>query len=462
VLVFGLSGVIFGARAPTGIEVASASVATTLVLISSVLRGGLNPERRLHVSEQGIRVERLFGSKSLAWWNVIAVRAAPDLSEFRVGTKSDAVVVRTSGMKEEDRTAVLMSLRARLGADQAVQEWRPSRINRESAANLIGTLGSVTLIASLYLLPLLRGGVLGVRCSGPSSYLDRRFDLPPGEAGCVVLRVSGAAARAGVRQGDRMVAMNGAPITSGVQFNSRFFDEAPSNFDFTFVRSGVAQPIEIHVTLGPGSDVPNTPDTDPLAWFLRARGNPDRQQSIAQYTRAIQLAPDFDLAYVFRGELELQSGDPSGLSAGLGDLTQALALDSGSAEAHRTLAQYYERQIFVDLAIPRQYVAQAIQLHQCEGGFTGKNVDCEQDYVALASLLRFRADAPGSIEAAQQAILYYPEAAEPLYQLALSYEIAHDKVQAASYAHRYLSSHAADRSGAGSTDMQKLLIRVAH
>jgi len=456
-ILLGVNGVIVGAYTPTAPEAAAVSAALVLVLISSLVRGGLNPDRRLHVSEQGARVERLFNSASVPWWNVTRIRARPDLSELRVEDSLSDMPIQLSGMDEQARAAVLLALRARLEANQPIEAWRPSRLNRESAANVLGVAGSLLLVVSMYLHTSL-GRTLGIRCSGPSSYLDQRFSLPSGP-GCVVLRVSGAAARAGVRQGDRMIAMNGAPITSGVQFNNRFLDEASRSFVFTFVRRGAPQPIEIKVTPGRTSGA-STPDTDPIAWFLRARGNPDREQGIEQYTRAISLAADFDLAYIYRGELLLGSGDVTQLPAVLHDFEEALTLNPNSAEANRALAEYYERQIFVDPVVPKTYAQRAIELDGCDDGFIGTNTDCEGDYVALASLLRFRADTPGSITAAHRAINFYPTASEPLYELALSYEVAHDTAQAAAYARQYLATGASDRTAYGTDGMRALLTRV--
>lgn len=448
---YGVLGVILGLYTPTTLSVAVMVAAMTLVLGSSLVLGGLNPARRLQVSEEAIRVERLFGSKAVAWWDVTTTRAKPDLSEIRVDANHGGVVIQTSGMDEARRAATLMALRSRLGTAQPVQQWTQSR---RSAAELAAAIGPVLLFASLYLGFGTR--TLGIRCSGPSSYFDARFDLPPGEQGCVVIRVSGAAARAGVRQGDRMIAMNGAPITSGGQFNARFSDEGGRDFDFTFTRSGNPEPLRIHVALGSRGH-PRTPDSDPLAWFLRARGNPDRRQSIEQYSRAIRLAPDFDLAYVFRGELMLDSHDGE---AARPDLEHALALNPGSAEANRAMARYYEGQIFVDSAVPKMYMQQAIDLHKCEGGFLDHNLDCSEDYVALADILRFRADTPGSIAAARQAMPYYPKSASPMYQLALSYEIARDREQAELYAREYLARPASQRNDDGSKGMRALLTRL--
>jgi hypothetical protein len=445
-----------GAGMPTPFELLVVAAAIALEAASLLASDGLNPTRRLYLSEQGARVDRVMGSQTAAWWDVAGVRAKPDLSEIRIDTRQRSAVVNVSAMDEPQRAAVLTAIRARLDPAQPIQEWSPHFFSRELFAKSSAVAGSIFVVISMYLVGAIDSpGVLGMRCSGPSSYLDARFGLPPDRPGCVVLRVSGPAARAGVRLGDRLVEMNNAPITSGSQFNDRFFDEKDDQFDLTLFRSGAESLIHVHVALGTPSSH-STSDEDPIAWFLRARGNPSVAQSIRQYSRAIELAPDFDLAYLFRGELQLES-DPAAASV---DFEKALQLNPQSARAHFAVAAYYQPQIFVDPAVPKLHLRRAIELDGCEGGFVGTNVDCEIDFAALADLLRFRADTPGSIEAAKTAMTYYPKASWPLYQLALSYEIAGDKLKAETYAGQYLASSATDKSTVGVTKMKSLLDRV--
>jgi len=443
---------------PTALEVFLVASALLVIGVSSLLGGGLNPERALRISGEGIGVHRMFTSMLVPWWNVRRVFARPDLAEVRVDATPATVVMRLGSLPEEARAGVISAIRARLPEGFAIEQSPTGLPGRVLVVNALGVLGSVGLVASLYLTPFLGGGTLGIRCSGPSAYLDDRFGLAPGQ-GCVVIRVSGAAARAGVQQGDRMIAMNGAPITSGVQFNNRFFDENANRYSLTLVRPGVAEPVEIAFSLR-GSTAPRSAEADPLTWFLRARGNPNTAQSIEQYGRAIEFAPDFDLAYLYRGELLLNSGDFTERQAALTDIQRALELNPGSAEANRLMAIYYSGEIFVDPELPKLYMARAIELHRCADAFTRQNVDCEIDYVEYASLLRFGTETQASIDAAQKALSYYPASAAPLYEMALSYEVLRDKDSARAYAQRYLAAETRDKGSSETKAMRALLTRL--
>ena len=45
------------------------------------------------------------------------------------------------------------------------------------------------------------------------------------------------------------------------------------------------------------------PVNDPYAEYLTARGNSSDRTAVMYYTRALERDPDFDLAYVYRGEI---------------------------------------------------------------------------------------------------------------------------------------------------------------
>src|SRR5437868_3774157 len=95
------------------------------------------------------------------------------------------------------------------------------RVWRIIAATIIVAATGVVSAACLRVGTRTQSVALGVRCSGPSKYLRAKFDLPD-QRGCIVIRVSGPAERAGIRQGDLMTGMNGYPITSGPQYSHRF------------------------------------------------------------------------------------------------------------------------------------------------------------------------------------------------------------------------------------------------
>lgn len=143
---------------------------------------------------------------------------------------------------------------------------------------------------------------IGIRCSGPSRYLRSKFGLPD-RRGCIVIRISGPAEGAGMRLGDLLIDMNGTLITSGPQFNERFKKDGGARFRYTVIRSGVDTPLQFDVYYGPTNGPPASDDE--LFYFLRAKSDVGRhpQQGLADYTRAIEIAPDFDLAYMERARL---------------------------------------------------------------------------------------------------------------------------------------------------------------
>lgn len=442
--------------APTGPVIALIATGLTLTLISAAISGGLDPIRNITIDDGGIHAQRVVGSFDVSWWQVRSVQAQSDLSDIAVTTDGRTIVMRLDRLEEPRRASAVYALRARLPEDVSITEARRSKFGRPLVGQALAVLGSVAIVGSFYA-DVIPGGSLGIRCSGPSSYLDKRFALPAAGQGCVVVRVSGGAKNAGVRQGDRMIMMNGAPITSGTQFNNRFLNEPTRTYDFVFIRAGVEQPL--HLMVKPSrSSPPDKPADDALTWYLLARGNPDRQQAIEGYFRAIELAPDFDLAYLFRAGLEVS--DFGYTDVDMADLQIALRLNPQLAEAYRNLALDTSGHIFTDAAVPIAQAQHAIDLDRCDGGFVGVNWDCARDYATLADVLRFRTDTVGSIRAGERALDFCPTSAVALYQLALSHEILKDRNEAIDYATRYLASSSADRGDDDAVRMQALLTRL--
>ena len=255
-----------------------------------------------------------------------------------------------------------------------------------------------------------------------------------------------------------MIAMNGAPITSGRQFNDRFDDAKGQDFDFTFLRAQEAKPLEIHVGLGSGPKFTED-ERDPITWFLRGRGDGEQHldRVIDDYTRAISLAPDFDLAYLYRGHAHFIQ-DETG--AALSDYNEALRLNPASAETNRRLGELHAGQIFEDASVSRSYFERATSLDRCDHGFTVVNIDCAQDYLSFGVAIRFRTDWRGSVVAFRQAQEFYPLSPDPFYELAQSYELLGDKVQALANAHSYLDSPTSRRNDEYTVNMHKLIDRV--
>src|SRR5207245_3791146 len=101
---------------------------------------------------------------------------------------------------------------------QDVSEAPPaSRFVRTAASTVLGVVGAGTLVLGATFF-LSSASALGIRCSSNGAYFQETFGTPP-QQGCAILRVSAGAEKAGIRQGDLMIEMNGIPITSGTQFS---------------------------------------------------------------------------------------------------------------------------------------------------------------------------------------------------------------------------------------------------
>lgn len=378
-----------------------------------VLGGGLNPQLRIRISDEEVRVDRLFGSINIPWWQVRVVGVAPDLSRVRVEGASDARV-DVSRWEEAARGQLVNALRARLPAGVPFPEWNASRVSRGALASALSVLGSASLVGSFLLAP--QGGVLGVRCSGPSAYLASRFDVPR-QPGCVFIRVSGPTKRAGIRVGDQMVALDGTPVTSGPNFNYRFERHQGSTFRFTVVRAVTRQTEEVTVSFGRSNGF-DAPDEEPITHFLAAKSDVGQhpEYGIREYSRAIELAPDFDLAYVGRGELEENSGDP--ISA-MNDYRKAIELDPNQAEALRDLASLLAARSSYDEA--HRFVIEAVASDRCDLTTYGRNPDCSADYGILADVVLRLGDPQRAIDRALDAIAYDDESGPPHATLASAY-----------------------------------------
>ncbi len=285
--------------------------------------------------------------------------------------------------------------------------------------------------------PLLPGHTLGLRCSVASGYLLERFKLQK-HSGCVVLRVSGGAEYAGIRQGDLMIKMGEIPITSGRQFTLLFEEDGEFLGDFTFMRPGEDEPLIIPVQLSAAEATP-LEGADPVFYYLRARGYRGEllQQGIKDYSKAIDLEPGFDLAYLYRATLfdDLGAHDRARV-----DFEKALELTPDLGEAHRWYAQHLMSGS--DAAGALSHTRQAIALDECDGAFEKYNVDCSDDY-ALLSWVLGPSDEDAQESAADHAVRFYPLNEWALYNAACAYasHVGSDaaaKPQAKDYAGQYL------------------------
>ena len=223
------------------------------------------------------------------------------------------------------------------------------------------------------------GSILGLRCSSGARFLRERYGLPEGQ-GCVVLRVDspGAAEEAGFRLGDKVVEMDGMPITSGRQFTLLFEDLPGSDYHPFVVQRGDRE-LTLEVRL---ADRAGDPKEDPYRYYLRAKEfgadtldlDADFDQIMADYTRAIEQDPEFELPYLYRGDLQIGRDD----EAARADLEYALSLDPALAEAHRLLSQLDEREYDFDAAI--EHINRSIELNGCGEALERWDLDCAEDF----------------------------------------------------------------------------------
>jgi hypothetical protein len=233
--------------------------------------------------------------------------------------------------------------------------------------------------------PLGPGFTLGLRCSYASGFLREKYSLPPGK-GCVVLRVSspGAAERAGFQIGDKITELDGRPITSGRQFTF-LFEEMPGARDHEFVVQRGDQELRLDVEL---ADRAELPEDDPYFFYLRAKDDTETEnyeQIITDYTRAIELEPEFDLAYLYRGITFLE-GDQEDLARA--DLETALELDPQLTEAYRALARLAEQE--GDLQAALEYIEESIRLNGCGQLLEEWDIDCAEDIAVRIDFLFHR------------------------------------------------------------------------
>jgi hypothetical protein len=349
-------------------------------------------------------VER-FGDDTLTPWPLIRiVQATRNLSSLRFTGERVTFSLDLTTLPPAKRKSLVLAVRARLLREQDISKWSPSLGSLRVAWLRTGAI--VAVLAYTLFGHVAFGNSLGTRCSGPSAYMHERFDLP-NERGCVLLGVSGAAERAGLRQGDLIVAMDGVPITSGQQFAKRFEDHSGETFRFRVYRRGVAQPFDVELTLGRGGGI-DLAKSDPLYWFRKARANVsgDPERRIADYTRAIELAPRFDLAYVYRGHLYLGL-DPPEPDRAWQDYETAIAINPRLAEAYRLQGKML---VNAGSIIPsgEEYALKAIELDECDTrDDLAFNVDCADDYELLANHYLVFGD-PREPEARQRSRDFYP------------------------------------------------------
>ncbi|MEX0800891.1 MAG: hypothetical protein WD379_06725 [Dehalococcoidia bacterium] len=222
------------------------------------------------------------------------------------------------------------------------------------------------------------GGILGLRCGYATKFLRERYDLPEGR-GCVTLRVDSpsAAEQAGFQLGDKIVEMDGIPITSGRQF-SLLFEDVPGSGHHSFVVQRGDEELTLEVDLAHRA---GEPEEDPYFYYLRAKSlsaesldlEADLDRIVADYTRQIDQDPDFELPYVYRGDMLIGRDN----EAARADLEHALALDPALTEAHRALAQVAADERDFDAAIDQ--IDRSTELNGCGDALESWDLDCAED-----------------------------------------------------------------------------------
>jgi hypothetical protein len=446
--------VAFGIRLGVAANASTVAYLAGLALFSGVLVWIAMQAGNVRIDAAGVRLGRLFGSASLSWESINSVEAARDLSFFAVVGDARRILINCGAVGADRRTDIANGLRARsleYGIEIApLSTWALLALGAKPG---LGGLVGTSLIALGAILALSEDNGVGIRCSVNSEYLQRSFDTPARQ-GCVVLRSSAGAKHAGIQQGDLLIEVNGIPITSGTQFSSVFRAIKGSEFDFKAVRSGIVMDFQVRPAhLESFRENP----TDPIFYYLRAREEASESQidAIEDYTRTIELAPQFDLAYLYRAELYDEIGHHD---SALADLQQAIGLSPSLGEAHRLFANHERR--FGVLGAAHLRIRKAIDLDQCKGAFEGHNVDCNEDYYILGVLQEGYYDVEEPIATTEQAIRFWPEAPEPYCLLATLYERSRDLSKAVENARLYLSFPQVDRFPNCEPDARRIAARV--
>ena len=403
----------------------------------------INVTRALSISAEGIESRDVLGRRSISWWEVQRILSADDLSRFRAEGIRSRLTVNTSAHSPETRAAIYRALRSHLSLYQRdLQPWpQGAPLIRFAKANGLG----VGLFAAVMILTALvgtrvlpQGNVLGLRCAYASDYLRDKYDLPE-RHGCVVLRVNEGtgAYSVGLREGDMIVEVEGVPITSGPQFQIYWESLDKHTQKFTVARPGGTE-VTFNVTLGGHGRLPEYDPEDPYFFYLRARGSDDSSQAITDFTKAIELAPDFDLAYAYRGALYTEANVPD---FAIKDLNKALEFDPELTEAYRDRAWH---NIFIgDYEAATADAEKASALDGCEGGFETYNYDCHLNHLYRSMAFGERGD-PNNLRSAvadaKKAAVFYPERPRSYYLAAYYLSSLEQIEEAKDYAATYLQN----------------------
>jgi tetratricopeptide (TPR) repeat protein len=184
----------------------------------------------------------------------------------------------------------------------------------------------------------------------------------------------------------------------------------------------------------------------------------DRRAAVADYRRAITLAPDFVEAYLQLAELYLRAGGggfPDWVEQAEAALTTALAISPSNPRAHNLLGRLYARD--------------AVARYQDAIGHLKQADSYASSFTEHARLLEKRGDLAGAVAVHRRSVARFPRPdyrfrlfAEAVVKLAAEGRATPDDVAAARRAISKLrrkSKHEADRNAA--TDLLQALDRIA-
>ncbi len=263
---------------------------------------------------------------------------------------------------------------------------------------------------------------MGVIFGPESRYLSNRFHAPP-EGRVLVLAVipDQPADRAGLRVGDWVMAINGRPVRDTADVILPVRTSSPGKvFRLRIVREGEEREVNVRVATRPGDadqrffehlgDRIRADDQDVIAYFLRAGMWPDGevQSALADYSRAIQLAPEFEAAYEQRARLYLLLEEYENV---VRDASRALELDPSRRGAYMWRATAYVSLGRNDEAIADSTQALAMEREPLAYALRG------QAYLQRAQ----EGDLPRAVEDESAALALAPEYPFPYYIRGLAY-----------------------------------------
>ena len=433
------------------------TVALSLVHIAAIFGDPTLLDVSVTVSGEGIRQKRWFSEKLVPWWENPQVIATRDITRVTVQSQGRTVKVYLSRQTAEKRVEFVQAIRAWLHqySSEIAEAPAASTFKQQATTLAISGVGIVLLFAGItFFAPSEQ--VLGIRCSVNSPSLQDRYQTPDRQ-GCVVLRVSAGAEKAGISQGDLLIEMNGVRITSGTQFTYVFNSLKPP-YKMTVIRTSRDGSRILTFDVGTGKPREFPEDTqDPFFYYLRARGEAAEypHQALIDYSRAVQIDPTLDLGWLYLAEIY---GDEGSETQARDDFEFALEKLPKLGEAHMLYGYYLSTfDSEADQIGARVHAEEAIRLNQCDGSFEEWNVDCSASYALLALLQGRDQDFEGMARTGEQAIRFYPKFSNGYFYAACGEKAMGHSEEASSYAKQYLDFPIEERDPMTTVEMQAMV-----